>query len=43
MSGTPDLDEAAPSSQIQPWGKLISLNGAKVNSSDLCDNEVLFA
>ncbi|CAD8179934.1 unnamed protein product [Paramecium octaurelia] len=40
MQGTPDLDQAPVASSTQPWGKLISMNGAKVSSQDLFDNEV---
>lgn len=38
-SGTPDLDDPQPKSD--PWGRLLSLNPAKVQSQDLRDKEVL--
>ncbi|CAD8085955.1 unnamed protein product [Paramecium sonneborni] len=41
MQGTPDLDQAPSISSIgKPWGKLVSMNGAKISSQDLFDNEV---
>ncbi|CAD8171487.1 unnamed protein product [Paramecium pentaurelia] len=40
MQGTPDLDEPIIGNAQQAWGKLISLNGGKINTQELCDEEI---
>ncbi|CAD8079111.1 unnamed protein product [Paramecium sonneborni] len=40
MQGTPDLDEPVIVNDKQSWGKLISMNGSKVNSQELFDEEI---